>query len=229
MLTHHIQHRPAYAQLELTLPPHQSLLVESGAMAVMDPSITMQSSMRGGAMGGFQRMLSGESFFMSKFMTRDRPGRLYITPAIPGDIQHYNMRGDRALMIQSSGFVASSPTVKLDTQFQGFRGFFSGESLFLLRASGTGDLWFSSYGAVLEIPVEGDYVVDTGYVVAFEDSLDYRVEMFGGLSFRGLRASVFGGEGLVCRFRGQGKLWIQSRNLYNLVNFLNPFRPSRNN
>ncbi len=229
MLTHQIHHRPAYAQLELTLPARESLLVESGSMAAMDSSITMKSRMRGGAMGGIQRMLSGESFFMSEFTAGDRPGRLYISPAIPGDIQHYQMRGDRALMVQSSGFVASSPTVELDTQFQGFKGFFSGEALFLLRATGRGDLWFSSYGAVLEVPVDGDYVVDTGYIVAFEDSLTYNVEMLGGLSFRGLRTGIFGGEGLVCRFRGQGRLWIQSRNLYSLVNFLNPFRPTQSN
>jgi uncharacterized protein (TIGR00266 family) len=123
--------------------------------------------------------------------------------------------------------VASSPTVQIDTKFQGFRGFFSGESLFLLRVTGQGDVWFSSYGAILEIPVNGDYVVDTGYIVAFEDTLDYNVEMIGGLSFRGLRTGILGGEGLVCRFRGKGQLWVQSRKLHNLINFLNPFRPTK--
>jgi uncharacterized protein (TIGR00266 family) len=117
--------------------------------------------------------------------------------------------------------------VTLDTKFQGFRGFFSGESLFLLRATGTGDLWFSSYGAVLEIPVDGDYIVDTGYIVAFEDTLDYSVEVINGLSYRGLMTGILGGEGLVCRFRGQGKLWIQSRELSHLINYLNAFRPTK--
>ena len=72
----------------------------------------------------------------------------------------------------------------------------------------------------------GDYVVDTGYIVAFEDSLDYSVELLNGLGWRGLRTGIFGGEGLVCRFRGEGKLWVQSRNLIPLINFLNPFRPT---
>ena len=94
--------------------------------------------------------------------------------------------------------------------------FFSGESLFLLKATGTGDFWFSSYGAIVEIEVENNYVVDTGYIVAFEDSLNYNVEVIGGLSFRNLKTGILGGEGLVCRFTGQGKLWLQSRNLYHL-------------
>jgi len=56
--------------------------------------------------------------------------------------------------------------------------------------------------------------------------LNYNVEMLGGLSFRGLKTGILGGEGLVCRFSGAGRLWIQSRELYALVNFLNPFRPT---
>jgi uncharacterized protein (AIM24 family) len=61
--------------------------------------------------------------------------------------------------------------------------------------------------------------------VAFEDTLNYNVELIGGLSFKNLKTGIFGGEGLVCRFRGQGKLWIQSRQLIPLLNFLDPFRP----
>jgi uncharacterized protein (AIM24 family) len=49
------------------------------------------------------------------------------------------------------------------------------------------------------------------------------------LSFRGLKTGILGGEGLVCRFSGNGRLWIQSRELYSLINFLNPFRPAKSN
>jgi uncharacterized protein (AIM24 family) len=45
------------------------------------------------------------------------------------------------------------------------------------------------------------------------------------LSFKGLKTGIFGGDGFVCRFSGKGRLWIQSRELYGLLNFLNPFRP----
>ena len=220
-----IEHSPAYASLIFDLQANQTLLVESGAMAAMDSHITMKSRMKGGLMKGLGRMLGGESLFISEFTAQGKPGKLYLSPGVPGEVQHYYLDGRTSLLVQSSGFVAASPTLELDTKFQGFKGFFSGESLFLLKASGQGSFWFSSYGAIVEIPVDGDYVVDTGYIVAFEDTLQYNVEMLGGLSFKGLRTGILGGEGLVCRFRGQGKLWIQSRELYALINFLNPFRP----
>ncbi|MCL2934283.1 MAG: TIGR00266 family protein [Trichodesmium sp. MAG_R03] len=226
-IAYKIEHSPAYASLIIDLQPEQKVLVEASAMAAMDTSIKMESKIKGGLIKGVGRMFAGESLFINEFRTQNQSGRLYLSPSVPGDIQHYYIENRCGLLVQSSGFVACSDRVELDTQFQGFKGFFSGESLFLLRATGRGDFWFSSYGGILEIPVEESYVVDTSYIVAFEETLNYNVEMIGGLSFKGLKTGILGGEGLVCRFSGQGRLWIQSRAIYPLLNFLNSFRPTK--
>ena len=227
-IQYRIEHSPAYAFLILNLLPNQTVLVEAGGMAAMDSNIKMSSKMRGGLAKSVGRMFAGESLFLSEFTAQGKSGELYISPGVPGDINYYSLTNDCGLMVQSSGFVACNPNIEIDTKFQGLKGFFSGESLFFLRATGTGDFWFSSYGAIIEVPVDGHYVVDTGYIVAFEDTLEYNVEVMGGLSFRSLRTGILGGEGLVCRFSGKGKLWLQSRNLYPLMNFLYPFRPTKN-
>lgn len=223
-IAYEIEHSPSYASLRLDLEPDQTVLVEAGAMAAMDACIKMKSKMKGGLLKGLGRMVSGESLFISEFTAERKAGQLFVSPAVPGDIQHYRLQKN-SLFLQSSSFVASSPTVDIDTTFQGIKGFFSGESLFLIRVTGEGDLWFNSYGGIIEIPISGDYIVDTSYIVAFEDSLNYRVEVLGGLSFRGLKTGILGGEGLVCRFQGTGRLWVQSRSLFPFLNFLNPFRP----
>lgn len=197
-------------------------------MAAMDSHIKMKSKIKGGLMKGVGRMFGGESLFMSEFTAVGKPGELIISPGVPGDITHYQITPNQGLIIQSSGFVACDPNVNLDSKFQGLKGFFSGESIFMLRASGEGSVWISSYGAILEIPVDGSYIVDTGYIVAFEDTLSYKVEVMGGLSWKNLKTSVFGGEGLVCRFSGQGRLWVQSRHIGPFLGFLNAFRPTKN-
>ncbi|NET51265.1 MAG: TIGR00266 family protein [Merismopedia sp. SIO2A8] len=221
-----IEHNPSYAQLKLSLASNQTVMVEAGAMSAMDSSIKMKSKAKGGLMGGIGRMLGGESLFISEFTAQGKGGDLYVSPGVPGDIQHYYLSGHNGLMVQSSGFVAAGPDVTMDTKFQGLKkGFFSGESFFLIKVTGTGDFWFSSFGAILEIPIDGGYVVDTGYIVAFEDTLSYDVEVINGLSFKNLKTAIFGGEGFVARFSGKGRLWIQSRNLYPFINFLHPFRP----
>jgi len=96
--------------------------------------------------------------------------------------------------------------------------------MFLIKASGTGDLWFNSYGGIMEIDVADSYIVDTGHIVAFTQGLDYRVSRVGGY-----KSLFFSGEGLVCRFSGQGKVWIQTRKIGPLTSFLRPFRPQKNN
>ena len=227
-IAYSIGHDPAYASLQLSLRPNQTVTVEAGAMAAMDSCIDMKSKMQGGLTKGIGRLVSGESLFTSEFTANGQAGDVYVSPGVPGDIKHYALDGSCGLMVQSSGFVAAGQCVDINSKFQGFKGFFSGESLFLLKVTGKGDFWFSSFGAIVEIPVSGSYVVDTGYIVAFEDTLDYRVEVLNGLSFKNLKTSLLGGEGLVTHFSGQGRLWIQSRNVYSFVNFINPFRPVKN-
>ena len=115
--------------------------------------------------------------------------------------------------------MASTKEVKVDTRWQGAQGFFAGEGLFMLQCSGTGDLWISSYGAIHAVDIRGSYVVDTGHIVAFEESLDFNVKSVGGI-----KSLLFSGEGLVCEFTGRGRLWLQTRCSLSLVSFLHPFR-----
>ena len=105
------------------------------------------------------------------------------------------------------------------------KGFFSGESLFLIKCSGNGDLWFNTYGALFEVEVDGEYLIDTGHIVAFTEGLDYSISKIGGY-----KSLFFSGEGFVCRFKGKGKIWAQTRKIGALVNWVYPFRPvqSRN-
>jgi uncharacterized protein (TIGR00266 family) len=114
-------------------------------------------------------------------------------------------------------------SVTVESKWQGLlKGFFSGESLFLIRCRGTGDLWFNSYGGVIEIDVTDNYVVDTGNIVAFDESLSYEVGKVGGY-----KSLFFSGEGFVCRFKGQGKVWIQTRKAGAFVRWAWPFRPAK--
>ena len=90
--------------------------------------------------------------------------------------------------------------------------------MFWVRCSGIGDLFLNSFGAIYEVDVRGEYTVDTGHIVAFEDSLQFRITK----SNSSLAGSFFGGEGLVCRFQGQGKLYCQSHNPGSLGALLGP-------
>jgi len=98
--------------------------------------------------------------------------------------------------------------VWLATGWQGFKSLLSGESMFWLHLSGAGKVILNSFGAIYPVEVAGDHIVDTGHIVAFNETLDFKITKAG----KSWISSILGGEGLVCRFHGQGTVWCQSHN-----------------
>ncbi|MFT6985653.1 MAG: hypothetical protein ACJAT7_001468 [Psychromonas sp.] len=210
--------QPDYGFVTVHLPAGEKLKVEASAMATMDTNIRMKTKMR----GGLGRLITGENVFINEFSAENFTGEIGIAPGAPGDLRHLYLDND-TIYLQNSAFVACGFDVEIESKWQGLtKGFFSGENLFLIRAMGTGDLWFNSYGAIIEIDVTEDYVVDTGNIVGFTSGLEYKVSKVGGY-----KSLFFSGEGFVCRFSGQGKVWIQTRSTAAFVSWANWFRPSK--
>lgn len=206
-----ILHQPDSAIAKIVMAPQEELIAEAGAMVAMSSYVNVSTTLRkgkgGGILGGMKRMLAGESLFLSVFRSGNSDAEIYLAPKLLGDILPYQMSGTE-LVIQSTGYMASTPGVEIDLGFTGFKSLFSGESLFWLSASGSGLVLLSAFGSVYEVEVEGDYVVDTGHIVAFERSLDYSIEK----ANKNWAGAFFGGEGFVCRFRGKGKVFCQTHN-----------------
>ena len=221
-MEHTIIHKPDFAAVKINLSAGEQVCAEAGAMLAMSSNINLETSTRGGALKGLKRAtMGGESFWMNTFTAQDKPGDLYLAPATSGDVLHLVLEG-KPLFLQSGSYLASSPSVDLDAKWTGAKTFFGGEGLFMLKCAGTGDLWFSSFGAIHEIDVEGGYTVDTGAIVAFEETLSFRVRSVGGM-----KSLLFSGEGLVCEFSGHGKLYLQTRLPASFINWIHPFRPKR--
>lgn len=215
-----IEAQPDFSFLTVRIEPGQTLKVEASAMATMDTHLRMTTKMR----GGLGRLLTGESMFINEFVAEHGPGEIGIAPGSPGDMDHVYV-DNTVMYLQNTAYVASSPGVTIETKWQGFvKGFFSGESLFLIKCSGKGDLWFNTYGAMIPIDVNGEYIVDTGHIVAFTEGLEYSVGRIGGY-----KSLFFSGEGLICRFNGVGRLWIQTRKFNAFANWVYPYRRAAKN
>ena len=220
-----VEFNPSYSLLTIELEPGESVKAETGAM-VAQAGVEMKTGMGGGGLfGGIRRMVSGESFFLNTFTGEGYGGWVSLAPPSPGDLGSFDLEPGKNLFIQGSSFLACTENVQTDTKFQGVRGFFSGESLFFIRAyaeSGMGTVFYNSYGAIKQVPVTPDeeLVVDTGHLVAFTDDVEYSIGKVGGIG-----SLIAGGEGLVMKFRGNGQVWIQTRNLASLADKLTPFLP----
>ncbi|MFP4112926.1 MAG: TIGR00266 family protein [Spirochaetota bacterium] len=211
---HTISSRPDYGIANVTIPAGRMLRVEASAMAYMDSSLAMKTRMK----GGLKRMISGEKLFINEFTANETSGEIGIAPGTPGDLLHVYLENE-TIYLQNSSYLASSPDLDVQPEFQGFKGFFSGEKLFMIRCTGSGDLWFNTFGAMIEIDVTDNYVVDTGHIVGFTEGLSYDVR-----GVAGLKSVFFSGEGLVCRFTGSGKVWIQTRKTPAFVRWADQFR-----
>lgn len=226
-LDFNISHRPDFSLLSVRLAAGEAVYSEPSAMATRDDHIELKAGLRGGWLRAIGRALGGESPMLTRYTAAARSGEITLAPGPPGDIVHHRLEGQR-LLLQRGALLAHGSGVQVSGSWQGVRGFFGGEGLMLLQAHGVGDLFFTSYGAILEIDVSDEYIVDTGYVVAFEDTLSYRVTTVPGLGLGSrLTSLLLGGEGLVCRFAGQGRLWIQTRTLHPLLSWVYPYRPQR--
>lgn len=224
-----ISQRPDFALITLGLQQGQKVFAEPSAMASMTPTVNLKAGFKGGLGKTIGRALGGESLIINTFEAQDGPGEVTFAAGVPGDAAYYRLQGN-TLYLQRGAFMLHSEGVELTGKWQGAKGFFSGEGLVLLKASGTGDIFFNSYGAILQVDVKDEYIVDTGYIVAFEDTLQYNVTILPGLRAGGkLKSFFFGGEGLVCRFSGQGKVWIQTRHVQSFLSWVHPFRPTKNN
>jgi uncharacterized protein (AIM24 family) len=103
------------------------------------------------------------------------------------------------------------------------KGFVTGESLFFLEVSGSGQLLVNAFGRIVESAMEDAMTVDTGHVVAFEKSLQYSITKAGGSWIQ----SWLAGEGIVMNFTGQGSILTQSHNPKEFGMGLGPLLPSR--
>ncbi len=126
------------------------------------------------------------------------------------------MDGNTIWKVVRNGFLAMSHGVVWETVSQGgSRGLLSGNGLFVYKFSGTGTLFITSLGAIIERTLKPSehLIVDHGHLVAWTCS--YSIEKAGG----SLSTSIKSGEGLVCRCTGPGIVYIQVINYFILFFF----------
>jgi len=218
-MDYQIQHNPSYSVVEVTLQSGETIIGDSGAMAWMDTNVRTETSTRGGMWKGLKRkFLSGESFFQNTYTAEGGAGMVAFTPGSAGAVVALKMAGTD-LYLEKGAYLASESGVVCDAKYSGFlKGLFN-EGMFILKCSGSGVLFFHAYGDIQEVQVEGEYLVDNGFAVAWEPSLEYTLTRA-----RKIRSFLFSDQ-LLLRFSGRGRLWVQSRSPRSLASWAHPFRP----
>jgi uncharacterized protein (TIGR00266 family) len=214
-------HRPGNSAAKLTLDAGESVTAEAGAMIAMsaDVGITTTTHKRGS--GSFtktvKRLFAGESLFLNHFESQRAGAEVWLGTPLPGDMMSLTLERE-SLIVQGGSFVACENGVEVGVGWQGFRTLLSGESMFWVKLEGSGKVLLNSFGAIYAQPVDGEFIVDTGHIVAFNETLQFTLTKAGDSWLH----SILGGEGLVCKFRGKGTVWCQSNNQRSFGSALTP-------
>lgn len=208
----------AFSYLEVSLEPGESLMAEADAMSSMDPELSMRACLNGGLFSALAKKLLGrESLFVSTFANvGSEPRRLTLAQKYPGQMRAVQL-GGQTFCLQPGAFVACTPGLQMRAGWAGVRSLLAREGLFRLEVSGHGTLWYGAYGALVEQYVDGETLVDSSHLVAYESQMRLRLQLAGGLF-----SSLLGGEGLVTRIEGKGWIVLQTRSLRSLAEWLNP-------
>ena len=229
---HEILYQPSFSLAVVSLERGESIMAESGAMISMSPTIKLEAHMSGGGVfGALKSAVGGESIFRTTFTAESGPGEVAFAPSALGDILAVPLSGNR-LFVQPGSYLAGDPRLNISVQGS-VRAMLSGEGLFLLTVDGSGLLLLSSFGAIhqKQLGPGEEYIVDTGHIVAFEGSVQYQLEKATGKTqglggfLKGMVQAGLSGEGFVCRYRGPGRVFIQTRQFPSFARQLIPFLP----
>ena len=209
MLTHEIIGDDMQAVV-LTMASGDEVRAEAGAMMYMTDGITMDSRLEGGLMAGLKRkLLAGESLFLTFFRCNVPSARVAFSGPYPGKITRMAL-ANSAVLCQRDSFLCASGSIDINIAFTKRlgAGFFGGEGFILQKLEGSGEVFIHSGGTIVLIELQqGEKLrVDTGCLVAFDPTVDYDIELVGGI-----KTALFGGEGLfLATMTGPGRVWLQT-------------------
>ena len=214
----------------LALSRGESVKIENGSMVYsrgveISGGLNSKKKGLGGVLGAIGRSItSGESMFITTATGTVDDGEIAIAPPIPGKIISLQVGGQQQYRLNTGAFLACDATLDYTMVNQGLgRAVFGGTGgLFVMETNGAGTILVSAFGDILSLDVtpESPLVVDNEHVVAWDASLNYNIQVASGM---------FGfttGEGVVNSFNGYGRVYIQTRNLQNLVQAMHPYLPT---
>lgn len=207
--------------VRIHLKPGQEIIAEAGKMVYKTPDVNWETKMTGEGLGGklmgaFKRKLTGESLFLTHFKNSGSVGEVGFAGEFPGRIRAFDLSAGQSVLRQRDAFIVAEATVELGIAFTKKlgTGFFGGEGFILQKLTGPGTAFIHAGGDFIEFQLkQGETLqVDTGCIVAFDESVHDDVQFAGGIA-----TSLFGGEGLfLATLTGPGKVIIQTMTLAKL-------------
>lgn len=214
-----LKYKPSYAILVTNLDQGETITAESGALTYMTPNIEVHTRKREKSLLGSLglKLIGGQSFWVNDYTATNGSGEAAFVAAPVGDIKQLDIAPGSGYIIQKSAYIASTSGIDLDVKWEGFTKGLFGQGLFMIKATGSGQMFINTFGAIDTHALQAGQtlVVDNFHLVGFSESCSYKVTRLGGL-----KETLLSGEGLVTQITGPGEVHIQTKNLQEFTEWL---------
>ncbi len=222
-LDYQIDNHPEASYLMINLKSLEKVFVKTSSLSIKDNSVEIGKIITPHSLQLELNFSLASNLSINEVKAPKLPGSICLVPDVLGAIQHYTVTQEVGIITQIFSFLACGDKVELKVMSSSLIKQISERDSFFLHLLGTGDLWLNFYGNMQEVSVKGNYIINLSYLVAFEDTLNYEIKQVKDLSVSGLHTGTVGEHNLFCHFQGTGKIWIQSRHRYALLNFFAPY------
>lgn len=216
----------SFAQVaNLKLSADEEILIEPGTAISWDQNIKLVGKLNNRSNKGLKGVLtslgrgitSGESIFMTHVKANSSGGTITVAPVTIGCIHKLKCIGNQQYYLNTGSFLAADGTVNYQMEKQNIgKAIFGGMGgLFVMKTEGEGQLLINGFGDILEIELDNEeLLIDNHHVLAWDNKLDYDLEISSGIV--GFKTA----EGIVNHFKGNGKIFLQTRNEFDFVEHL---------
>jgi len=228
-----VTHAPVFSTLELSLSQGEYVVAQPNSMLTMSGGVSITAHVgrqdhvdegandaaeagqsgatrkRNSWWSGFKSLLGGESFFTAEFRAKSDDQVVVLAPESYGDIVTLDLQPEAGYYLTRGSYLANTGATDLQVKYGGLKGLMSKKGLFLMHATGSGNVFCQSFGSVIhrELADGENLLVDNRFMIAFSDSVTYKLIK----ATDSLKDSLMSGEGLVNRYTGPGHVYFQTR------------------
>ena len=198
--------------LEVKLEIGDSIYAEAGTMDYMEDGIEITTK----STSLIKAALFNQTWFKLYFTSKKRPGSVFLSKSFPGEIKVFNISNDESLICEKSSVIAYTEGIDIKIKYNNIiGGMFGGEGMVMQQFSGKGHVFVHVCGHLYEkkLVVGERMIIDTGKVVAFDDTCSMSVQPVGNA-----KTILTGGQGIFCTvLTGPGKVIVQSMSINDLA------------
>ncbi len=197
----------------IQIPAGEELFVKPGAMLAYS-NLQIDTRIRKQCCCNF---FCGTNVLVNTFRGSVNGGWITLEQNQPGQIVSHTIQKGKGLLLKLQSFMASTSNVELSLKWAGLTGYWKGQGIVNMRAyveedNEKGDVHFKTANGIVQKynirPGDKPICIDNNNLIAFTEGLECKIKKIGGIA-----TTIFGGEGLVCEFTGEGVVYVGSNDL----------------